>query len=55
MTIEEMENEQEVLHEQFEALKVEIHDRWIEMGKLSERYNELEEEINKLKGESNGG
>ena len=51
MTIEEMENEQEKLHEQFEILKVEIHDRWIEMGKLSERYNELEEGINKLKGE----
>lgn len=55
MTIEEMENEQERLHEQFEHLKVEIHDKWLEMGKLSERYNELEDEITKLKGESNGG
>lgn len=54
MTVQEMEKEQERLHERFERLKTEIHDRWIEMGELSESYNNLENEINKLKENKNG-
>lgn len=54
MTVQEMEQEQERLHERFEQLKTEIHDRWIEMGELSESYNNLENEINKLKENKNG-
>lgn len=55
MSIEEMEQEQERLHERFEQLKMEIHSKWIEMGKLSEAYNSIEEEINKIKETENGG
>lgn len=54
MTIEEMELEQERLHERFELLKSEIHDRWLEMGNLSEAYNRLEDEINRIKESQNG-
>lgn len=54
MTIDEMEQEQERLHERFESLKTEIHDKWIEMTELSKEYNRLEDEINKLNGTEDG-
>lgn len=55
MTIEEMEQEQERLHEKFEQLKSEIHTKWLEMTELSKAYGRLEDEINKIKGTENGG
>lgn len=54
MTIDEMEKEQEKLHERFELVKREIYDKWIEIDGLSKAYNKLEIEINKLKEAKNG-
>lgn len=52
MTIEEMEEKQERLHEEFEAAKNECYSKYMEMQRLSAEYNRIEEEIKKLKGES---
>lgn len=45
-----MEKRQEKLHEEFEKKKSECYQRYMEMVKLSEEYNEIDEEIKKLKG-----
>lgn len=50
MTLQEMEKKQEELHEEFEKKKSECYQRYMEMVKLSEEYNNLDDEIKKLKG-----
>lgn len=50
MTLQELEKRQEELHEEFEKKKSECYQRYMEMVKLSEEYNEIDEEIKKLKG-----
>lgn len=51
MTVEEMEAKQEQLHNEFESAKSECYSKYMEMRRLSEEYNKIEEEIKKLKGE----
>ena len=51
MTIEELEKQQEKLHEDFEKKKIVCYDSYNEMWKLSEKYMKIENELNKRKGQ----
>lgn len=50
MTIEELENMQVKLHNEFEKKKEECYNRYTEMLELSEEYEKIEIELNKRKG-----
>lgn len=50
MTIKELEERQEKLHTDFEEKKGVCYDTYIEMLKLSEEYQKIDDELNKRKG-----
>lgn len=50
MTIKELEERQEKLHADFEEKKGVCYDTYIEMLKLSEEYQKIDDELNKRKG-----
>lgn len=51
MTLEELEKEQEKIHEKFEAAKEVCYNKWIEIKNLSEQFKAIEEEIKKRNGQ----
>lgn len=54
-TVEELEREQERLHEEFERCKSESYDLYILMGKLSDEYLKIDNKLEKLKGNNVNG
>ena len=52
MTKEELENEQVILHDEYEKRKEKCYQEYLAMNRLSERYIKIDEELNKRNGKN---
>lgn len=50
MTIQELEEKLSEVYEKFETVKNECYDKFLEMGKIQEEYDEIDREIKKRNG-----